>query len=535
MSSITFEKRYFLFDFARGRSLHKEETKDLLCVLQRAGYNGICLHLEGFFETDAYPGKIRDGYLKKQEAQWFLNESKKRNMTVIPVINLVGHAEAFVYYQERFADMKRDREHHQFNLYDSRLMAVAYNIIDEVIHIFHPEYLHIGGDETALNAEEKKLYTEFLSKLCAYVTAKGVKPCIWGDMLFEHQELAEDFTKDVTVFDWWYMAHRPESLAFFKEKGFREIFACPCDQGWDGFIGVQRRSPWQHAMPKDTREVKADEVEAFLSDAAELGIKNGLFTNWENTNAHNLWSQMSSIVRGGLYMNATQLSEENIEAALFGRQTVYTKASFILQNMQRKLYDAVLLNEPEEILKCRISDAVFEKNKFISLFYISEKIIKDIELAFENGLESTKSYLDGWTPVSNTEKRCRSSLMATMYYAKALYLIIKLGSYGYANYHRAAVCQFENKELCIRLLQNTDSLVCELADALQKFYDAQKAALADSGQTAADVLKLLTVYNAIHRISEELNKIISLMINQDAYDVPVLPSFEKLLKENINL
>ncbi|MBP3627577.1 MAG: family 20 glycosylhydrolase [Clostridia bacterium] len=524
-----FDKRYFLFDFARGRKLDKKEVTDLLDILVNCGYNGICLHLEGFFEMKSFPGAVREGYLKIEEAKWFCTEAHKRSMEVIPIINLVGHAEAFVYFQERFADYRRDNEHFQMNLYDSKLAELSKTIIDEVVEIFNPSYLHIGGDECALDEKEKKLYIKFLSQMCEYVRNKGIKPCIWSDMLFEHKELIDDFTKQVTIFDWWYMGHRPESLELFLDKSFTEIFACPSDQGWDGFIGVQRKSPWPHAMPKDTRNVEADEIEAFLDDAAQLGIKNGLITNWENRCGHNLWSQLSSIARGGLYMIDKEITEQNIEQHLFGKHTPYTKISVILQNLQKILYDAVLQNNLPELLKCRISDAIFNKERLISLITISPKIYGDIKEEFEKGLCEAEKLFENWNADSLTEDRCLRSLFSTLQYGKALFEAIKLGCKGYENYHKAALVQFENQKDFCSLIKEVLRYTEDFEKALRSFASAQITAQTDCGEED-DSYKIINTTDKTKDLISKLNRFIE-EEGAPSNDTPVLISWQKLFKE----
>lgn len=527
-----FNKRWFLFDFARGRRLLADETSDLLAVLSGAGYNGVCIHLEGFFETETYPGIVRDGYLTIEQAKWFKEECDKHGLQVTPIINLVGHAESFVYFQERFCSLMRDREHHQLDLHNSELDNFARTIIDETVAIFEPEYLHIGGDETALDEDEKKLYGEFLSRMCDYVTSKGIQPCIWGDMLYEHQNITEDFTKDVALFDWWYCSHRIESLEYFKEKGFKEIFACPSDQGWDGFIGVQRKSPWPNAMPKDDRDVLPFEVEAFLQDAKDVGIDNGLFTNWEDRNGHNLWSQMAQIVRGGLFMEDKKFDEEDIENALFGRKTPFTKVSYLLSEMQALLYKALPKKESETTLSCRISDAVYFKGHFTALMNCSPAIIDKIEKDFEDGFAICKAELDKWQPIGSIEDRCYASLVATANYARTLFYLIKLGSHGYEAYHKAALLQFSDPQESLNQLNITIGICRELAAEVNNYRLCQTEALNRCGQQRTDIAKLKNLYKEVNSFRKSLEKLKKQLKPKDKTTLKVLPSFQMLLNDS---
>jgi len=527
-----FNKRWFLFDFARGRRLLADETSDLLAVLSSAGYNGVCIHLEGFFETKTYPGIVRDGYLTIEQAKWFKEECDKHGLEVIPIINLVGHAEAFFYFQERFCSLMRDREHYQFDLYNSELDNFARTIIDETIEIFEPSYLHIGGDETALDDEEKKLYGEFLSRMCEYVKSLDITPGVWADMLYEHKNITENFTKDVALFDWWYNGHRIESLEYFKEQGFKEIFACPSDQGWDGFIGVQRKCPWPHVLPKDTRTVLPYEVEAFFQDARDLGIDNGLFTNWEDRKGHNLWSQMAQIVRGGLFMADKEINEEDIENALFGRKTPFTKVSYLLSEMQGILYNAVPEKAKSTTLACRISDALFDKGIFTALVNNSPKMIKEIEKDFEEGFKLCKTELDNWHPIGSVEERCYASIVATTDYARTLFYLIKLASYGYEAYHKAATLQFSDPQESLNEINITISLCKEFSEEVKNFRLSQTEALNKCGQERTDIEGLKRLYSETTSFKKSLEKLKKQLKNKDKTTLHVLPSFQMLLKNS---
>ncbi len=525
-----FENRYFLYDYARSRSINKAETVKLLDVLKKAGYNGILLHLEGFFERKAFKGIMREGCITLEEAAWIKNEIKSRGMEVVPVVNLVGHAESFVYYQERFADMRRDNNTNQFSLFDDRLEDFAYKVIDELLEIYEPELLHIGGDECALNDQEKPRYVKFLSSLCDYVNSKNVTPCIWGDMLFGDQKLAEDFNKDVILFDWFYTGHRNDSLEFFKSKGFKDIFACNSDQGWDGFIGCNRLCPWPHALPKDQRPVACDEMEAFLDDAYNLDIKNGVVTDWENTSGHNLWLQMSAIVRCGLYMTGKDISEEAIEKTLFGRVTPFTKASVLLQELQTKVYDAALAAKVDESLFCRISDVVFNRTAFKNFILNSKVMAGNLGNDIVTYTDKVMALMDGWNANSDIEVLCKASIKAAADYALTSHYILKLGNAGYEAYHKAALLQFEDSAKASKELTITSKCVSELVKSIKEFSLSQSAAIAETGQTKRDMAKLAATADSLLGLKARIDGFATEILTGEntAY---AIPSFRMLLNE----
>lgn len=534
MSNL-FERRYFLFDFARGRHLNKTETILLFETLKRAGYNGIALHLEGFFETKKYKGIVKEAFLTLEEAKWFCARAKEYDFDIIPVINLVAHAESFIFHQERFADMRRteyttrtDRIS-QFNLFDKRLEPFAYSIIDEIINIFSPNFLHIGGDETTLNDDEKEKYVVFLSNLCSYIRKKGIKPCIWGDMILENQSMLKDFTKDVTVFDWYYNGHRKESLEKIQKNGFNEIFACCSDQGWDCFIGTQRHFGKNVAF--DEKNLSAiNQVEAFLCDANELGIKNAMVTNWENYNGHNLWSQMDAIVRAGLYMTGRDFSNESVEKCLFGRITPHFKITRLLQKLQLGLYSILNANKSHKYLNNRMTNGIFIEYVFMEWVGLTDEIIEQTE-DFYPLLNEANQLFDGWIAENEVEKICRASINATLCYVKSMFSLMRLCGHGYRKYHEAAVKQFDNQKESIQCLNSVIEYISKLISDVNEFKEAQSKYLSMAGQTKLDLIRLEAFANSMGSFS---NKIMELSNHIDEYkddidNMYVLPGWHFLM------
>ena len=68
-----FEKRWFMLDFARMRRLHRGEMTDLLDILQRSGYNGLGLYVEGAFALPGTRGLPRPGCLTQDDVDLMMS------------------------------------------------------------------------------------------------------------------------------------------------------------------------------------------------------------------------------------------------------------------------------------------------------------------------------------------------------------------------------------------------------------------------------------------------------------------------------
>ena len=82
-------------DYARQRVFVRDEFLLWLDALERLGYNGLGIYLEGAFAFKNIPGVIREGVITYDDAKWILAEGKKRGIFIFPMTNVVGHMEHF--------------------------------------------------------------------------------------------------------------------------------------------------------------------------------------------------------------------------------------------------------------------------------------------------------------------------------------------------------------------------------------------------------------------------------------------------------
>ena len=227
-----------MWDLARQRRFDRKEFLMVVSKLSELGYNGLGLYLEGAFELGCVGGGIlRKGVMTREDAAWAKKECEKLGIFLFPMTNVVGHMEHFL-RQERFkhlcANLKQGSLDINFELPEAEDFALK--IVHEYYEAFDTDYLHIGGDEAKLNDQNRPVYANFLSGLCDKLLAEGKKVAIWNDLLWEHQELVGPFSRDIEIFDWWYKGHRPMSIEFFRNAGFKNIIVCPCENSWVGFI-----------------------------------------------------------------------------------------------------------------------------------------------------------------------------------------------------------------------------------------------------------------------------------------------------------
>ena len=115
---------------------------------------------------------------------------------------------------------------------------IVFDIIDEVVELLEPRYLHMGHDEVYTMAEcprcrdksRDELFAHDVNAIHAYLKEKGVGMMIWADMLQPWQRYAgEDsaslIPKDIVMLEFvWYFRTWADTEDLLLENGFEVIF-----------------------------------------------------------------------------------------------------------------------------------------------------------------------------------------------------------------------------------------------------------------------------------------------------------------------
>ncbi len=520
-AAFPMERRWFMTTLARGQNFDREEFLFLVDKIVALGYNGLGLYIEGSFEFESIPGVIREGVMTKDDALFLTEECKRRGIFLFPLTNVVGHMEQF-FHQERFSDLvMHDTKFGQINFYDERAEAFAMQIVHEFTAAFPTGFIHIGGDETTLTDENKMDYARFLAKIAKNLLDEGIQPAIWDDMLWMDHSLVAPFDRRIMIFDWSYYGHRPESIDFFKSEGFEKIIVCPCENSWEGFINHQRVSTWlkaRHDLP-----VKPYEVEAFLSDAMERNVRNGLLTNWSSGLGKNFYANFVPIARAALYMNGkiknAEPADELIEQTLFGRITPYSEITHILQEeVQGEIQKRDLHVVWYSTMRGMLFNPAALSVMLTRLQTLPSEFLADIPAS----LDKIDGLLASWHAEGKFEERCRAAMENVLSLIRAA-LSVTDALLGYRDYAEAARGQYEEPCKAAKLL---DSVVCRFIAAAA---EVRRAAVVNSAlgketmQAYADDEKIARVAEVLDTFALEINKYRQTMARV------VLPRFDLLL------
>jgi hexosaminidase len=165
----------------------------------------------GYQENPNFDGTPHGGFYTQDQARAVVAYAAERHITVVPEIELPGHAQAAIAaYPElgnTLGDTKAQLEvgqrwgiiEHVFNPEESTLKFLE-DVFSEVLEIFPSTYIHVGGDECPKNEwkasilaqarmqelglhDEEELQSYFIRRMDTFLTTRGRKLIGWDEIL----------------------------------------------------------------------------------------------------------------------------------------------------------------------------------------------------------------------------------------------------------------------------------------------------------------------------------------------------------------
>ncbi len=154
-----------------------------------------------------FDGKRYGGFYTREEAADIVAYAKARYITVVPEIEMPGHATAAIAAYPELGDTGRPIEVATYwgvfsNLFNVRDETFSFleDVLTEVMDIFPGKYIHIGGDEAAKDGwkksaeiqqkikdlglkNEHELQSYFIRRIEKFVNAKGRSIIGWDEIL----------------------------------------------------------------------------------------------------------------------------------------------------------------------------------------------------------------------------------------------------------------------------------------------------------------------------------------------------------------
>ncbi len=513
-------RKMYMFDYARLRSLHKGEFSCLLSLLSRLGYKELGLYLEGAFLANGKFGAVRESVLSEEDAEWILNETKKYDISVIPMTNLLYHMEHWL-YQERYAHLRRSGPNGRYliNFEDPEAIPFAMEIVRSLATMFKTNTVQIGLDEFPFTQEEIPAIGSYIETITKQMLAEGLTPAVWSDMFWMEQALTPYLPRETEIYDWNYYGHRPESVKYFREQGFAQVIAAPSDNGWEGFTGCQRVTG--HLRARTDIAVDPGEIEAFLKDAEEGSADGALITNWENTSGRSIWAALVPMARASLYLhgkwNAEQPEEEQVENALFGRITPYTRIVQELRILQMHVAGKCHIRLPQ--------DALYRHSSMMSLLDRPIGFWLDTIVLYEEALTRMEVALSEWKPESDVEQYAYSAMRSVLTNVRASLALMRFSN-SRAEYRKAAEVQFTDTALYVQLLTVVEEALEGAIAGLRDSKSVREAVVADTGITRQDFTQQQRLITCLLSLKKKLSE-----FRENSTSIVSLPCYTDLLNE----
>ncbi len=132
------------------------------------------------------------GFISKSQMRELVNYCREREISVIPEIPTLSHSDYILRAYPELNERKADTYPDTYCPSNPKTYEVVFDIIDEILEVFSPEYVNIGHDECyTLGICERcrgkspvDLYSDDIIKLSEYLKERGVKTFMWGEKLY---------------------------------------------------------------------------------------------------------------------------------------------------------------------------------------------------------------------------------------------------------------------------------------------------------------------------------------------------------------
>jgi len=274
------------------------EKLEFICnfidMIADSGYNTLFLYLEWRVRTTVFDPGENQGY-SKDEIRSIVNYAAARNISIIPGLATLGHAEhvlerAGYLHLGEMREGNTDRFGGKRNvvlcpsLPETRELVEKY--VTEVSELFPSEYLHLGGDEAweigfcslcrkkaAAFRDEENIFRDFFTFCRDFTVNKlGKRMMMWDDMFELYTHILPEMPRDIIMVCWQYQDNVKNYLGHFAQMDIEDRAALYAEYGFDWLGG-----------PADFRWGNIDSTNRFLLSCGNaMGV---LVTSWVKQDA----------------------------------------------------------------------------------------------------------------------------------------------------------------------------------------------------------------------------------------------------------
>lgn len=230
-------------------------------------------------------GEEQQGRYTQEEIREVVRYASLRNITVVPEIDMPGHAEAALasYPELGCFGLPVEVPQHGFtqNIFcagKEDVLCFLKNVLDEVCELFPSPYIHLGGDEAPKGNWDKcpdcqkriaelklkdshDLQLWFSAQMADYLKQKGRKAIFWGDVVY-HDGYP---LPDNTVIQWWnYRGHKELAI----RNALKHKYPVICSSNYYTYLNFPL-TPWRGYQEARTFDLK----DLYLNNPSNTAFK----------------------------------------------------------------------------------------------------------------------------------------------------------------------------------------------------------------------------------------------------------------------
>jgi len=153
----------------------------------------------------------------RDQIQELLHRARAWGIEVVPLLQCLGHVEYILWHGEYAVLRELPHVLSQYCPSNPESFALFTAMADEILDL-HADvrFLHVGGDETAFlgrcptcsaRAQSQGplgVYAAHLRRVCEWVSAKGIRPIVWDDILRQEPERITALPPSTVLMHWDY-------------------------------------------------------------------------------------------------------------------------------------------------------------------------------------------------------------------------------------------------------------------------------------------------------------------------------------------
>ena len=189
-----------------------ETLRNLLNTAAAVGFDTILWEIEDKVRLDSLGCAVHPDALSKDEFRDLLHCADCLGLKSIPLLQTLGHAE-YVLKEKSFFPLREADSPDCYCTSNPQTLDFLKRMIAEIAELFgRPEYFHLGGDEAynyatcpECSAKDKnEMFIRHETELASLLAQRGIRPCIWADMLRHHPEIRDSFDRKFVIWLWNY-------------------------------------------------------------------------------------------------------------------------------------------------------------------------------------------------------------------------------------------------------------------------------------------------------------------------------------------